>query len=133
MPFRMPGARVPRNGSRECGLVSRLGVEQPAWSRAVPAQVIVGVHQGALLERQATTADALGETIPHPFEPLDSGVELGAPAFRGSDPEVVARGDTVGEGGKHLTDHRERNAEVMRGTDERDLTKRRPVVASLVS
>lgn len=102
-------------------------------ARSASAELVARVDQGAFGEGQATAADAFGEPVPHPLKPLDTAVEFGAPTFGCSDPELVGGSFAFGQQCEHVADDRQRDAQMVRGSDEGDPPEGLSAVAALVS
>jgi histidine triad (HIT) family protein len=100
---------------------------------AVAAEDVVGVRQLAVGYRQASAADAPGQAVAQVLQLADPLVEVAAPA-RGKPGPVLAGGCPPGgkrvEGGP---DPGQRNADTLRGTDERHPAQHRPRVTPLVA
>lgn len=81
---------------------------------------IVGVEDGAAVERLATAADAAGKAIAYAFEGGDLIVETRSPRFGKLLPFLLRWGPVGGQGIHAFLDLDQREPNLLRGANERD-------------
>src|ERR1044072_6914513 len=109
------------------------GLERPAATRALLAELVVRVGQRALVDRQTAAADAVGQTVAQVLQLLDALGEVGAPALRDPRPVLLGQDVVLGEERQHVPDPRQRDADPLRGAYEGHPAERVAGVAALVA
>lgn len=113
---------------------SAVGFRPKPWRGGTAgSHPVVRVVQRAGVQRQTAAADATGEPVPQPLQPVDAGIELVAPALRQLRPVRSARSVIVRQGPQRVRDVLQAQSHALGGADERQSSQHASLVTSLVA
>jgi hypothetical protein len=122
------GRLAARLAARPCGPVAN---PEP-WTGPVAGRMIVWVRESAAVEREAATADALGQPDPQPLQLGDPVVDPRPPGGRQLCPVRAVRRTVGRELGKLMPDFVEREPDSLSEDDEGDSAQNRPSVPPML-
>src|SRR5690606_3009443 len=109
------------------------GPHETPRPRALLPELVVGIDQRTLVERQTPAADAAGELVPEARDERDPAIEFITPLRRHLLPVSLGRLTPIGERGQSFGDSAQWNAELVGEPDDRQSPQHVAIVATLIA